>query len=227
MVIVKRKRYRVVESDEKDVLTVHPRKHKESTIRLSLVNEPTYDAEIVLLPPAKELRSKERFPKESDEIARVIMRVCVCRITNGFTVIQSGHKIEDKQIVGYVGYRELKVQPFRFLYKICTKYYRDGTEKKVVVALHFFRKQTEQLTQQDKEAAKQSFIQWRASEMNTNQYTKIESTDIRNTKEKNEKSLESTLPPVEEMEKIISDMMLKGCYVSDIYERFGVECPDE
>ena len=57
--------------------------------------------------------------------------------------------------------------------------------------------------------------------MNTNQYTKIESTDIRNTKEKNEKSLESTLPPVEEMEKIISDMMLKGCYVSDIYERFG------
>lgn len=63
--------------------------------------------------------------------------------------------------------------------------------------------------------------------MNTNQYTKIESTDIRNTKEKNDKSLESTLPPVEEMEKIISDMMLKGCYVSDIYERFGVECPDE
>lgn len=227
MVIIKRKRYRIVESDEKGVLTVHPRKHKESTIRLALVNEPTYDAEFVLLPPAKELSSKERFPKESDEIARVTMRVCVGRITNGFTVIQSGHKIEDKQIVGYAGYRELKVQPFRLLYKICTKYYRDGTEKKVVVALRFFRKKTEQLTQQDKEAAKQSFIQWRASEMNTNQYTKIESTDIRNTKEKNEKCLESTLPPVEEMEKIISDMLLKGCYVSDIYERFGVECPDD
>lgn len=35
------------------------------------------------------------------------------------------------------------------------------------------------------------------------------------------------LPTSEERRKIILDMLLKGCYVSDIYERFGVECPDE
>lgn len=37
----------------------------------------------------------------------------------------------------------------------------------------------------------------------------------------------SPLPTSEERRKIILDMLLKGCYVSDIYERFGVKCPDE
>ena len=98
MVIIKRKRYRIVENDEDAIITVHPRKHKESIIRLALVNEPTYDAEFVLLPPAKELSSKERFPKESDEIARVTMRVCIGSITNGFTVIQLGHKLKTSRL---------------------------------------------------------------------------------------------------------------------------------
>ena len=63
--------------------------------------------------------------------------------------------------------------------------------------------------------------------MNTNQYTKIESADTRKRRVKTEESDNISLPPSEERRKIILDMMLKGCYVSDIYERFGVECPDE
>lgn len=226
MVLIRHKRHRFAENDG-DIILVHPQNHSNSTIRLLPASPTASEAEFVLLHPAKALHSTKRLSKESDAIAIDIMNVCIEQIAKGCTVLPSGHLIEDKQVIGYSGYRELKVQPFRLLYKICTKFCRDGSEKKVVVALRFFRKQTEQLTQQDKENAKKSFIQWRNSEMNTNQYTKIESTDTRKRRVKTEESDNISLPPSEERRKIILDMMLKGCYVSDIYERFGVECPDE
>ena len=63
--------------------------------------------------------------------------------------------------------------------------------------------------------------------METRKYTKIEGVDARKRNIKTEEFEDTSLPPSEERRKIILDMMLKGCYVSDIYERFGVECPDE
>ena len=225
--IIKRIRHRIIENDGDDIIEVHPRKHKDSTIRLALVNSPTYDAEFIILPSAEELRSKIAYSDKGDEIARDIMKVCIGQITNGYTLIQSGHLIENKLVVGHAGYRELKVQPFRLLYRICTKHYKDGTKKKVVVALNFFKKQTEQLTQQDIEKAKKAFIQWRIKEMESKEYTKIESLGTRKSRIKTESTKDTLLPSSEEREKIILDMLLKGCYVSDIYERFGVECPYE
>lgn len=223
MVLIRRPR--VIEND--DLIVVHPQNRSNSTIRLLPSNPESSEAEFVLLHPAKDLHSTKRYSKESDAIAVDIMNVCIDQIAKGCTVLPSGHLIEDKQLIGYAGYRELKVQPFRLLYRICTKYFRDGTEKKVVVALRFFRKQTGQITQQDKENARKSFIQWRNAEMGTKEYTKIESVNVIKHHVKTEESENIPLPTSEERRKIILDMLLKGCYVSDIYERFGVECPDE
>lgn len=64
-------------------------------------------------------------------------------------------------------------------------------------------------------------------EMGTKEYTKIESVNVRKRNVKAEESENSSLPTSEERRKIILDMLLKGCYVSDIYQRFVVECPDE
>ena len=64
--------------------------------------------------------------------------------------------------------------------------------------------------------------------MGTKEYTKIESVNVRKHHVKTEESENNPPHPTsEERRKIILDMLLKGCYVSDIYERFGVECPDE
>lgn len=63
--------------------------------------------------------------------------------------------------------------------------------------------------------------------MGTKEYTKIESVNVRKRNVKAEESENSSLPTSEERRKIILDMLLKGCSVSDIYKRFGVECPDE
>ena len=63
--------------------------------------------------------------------------------------------------------------------------------------------------------------------MGTKEYTKIESVNVRKHHVKTEESDNIPLPTSEERRKIILDMLLKGCYISDIYERFGVECPDE
>ncbi len=63
--------------------------------------------------------------------------------------------------------------------------------------------------------------------METKDYTQIESSGTRKSRIKTENSSDVSLPPDEEMKEIVLDMLLKGCYVSDIYERFGVECPDD
>mgnify|MGYP003483283081 CR=1 FL=1 len=63
--------------------------------------------------------------------------------------------------------------------------------------------------------------------MKTQKNTKIEAVEVRKSSIRCEKSDNTSLPPTEESRKIILDMLLKGCYVRDIYERFGVKCPDE
>lgn len=63
--------------------------------------------------------------------------------------------------------------------------------------------------------------------MGTKEYTKIESVNVRKRNVKAEASENSSLPTSEERRKIVLDMLLKGCYVSDIYQRFGAKCPDE
>lgn len=63
--------------------------------------------------------------------------------------------------------------------------------------------------------------------MKTQKSRQIEAVDARKSSIRCEKSDNTPLPPTEERQKIILDMLLKGCYVRDIYERFGVEFPDE
>ncbi|MBO5752138.1 MAG: hypothetical protein J6S69_00410 [Proteobacteria bacterium] len=154
------------------------------------------------------------------------MKRCIGKITNGYTMETTGNYAENKLIEGYKGLRELKVQPFRLIYRICTKYGHDGVNKKTVVCLRYFRKQTQKLTQQDKENALQAFSQWRESEMKTKKYTRVE-TDNKKRRTtyvtKDEKVSQASLPPESETDNIIDEMLLEGCYVSDLFERFGVE----
>ena len=43
---------------------------------------------------------------------------------------------------------------------------------------------------------------------------------------KGEKTTNAYLPPENETDKIIDEMLLRGCYVSDIFERFGLDLPE-
>lgn len=62
--------------------------------------------------------------------------------------------------------------------------------------------------------------------MKTKKYTRVE-TDNKKRRTtyvtKDEKVSQASLPPESETDNIIDEMLLEGCYVSDLFERFGVE----
>lgn len=66
--------------------------------------------------------------------------------------------------------------------------------------------------------------------MKSKKYRKIEA-DNRSRKNsatlKKKKTTKVILPPETETDKIIDEMLLNGCYVSDIFERFGLEFQEE
>lgn len=66
--------------------------------------------------------------------------------------------------------------------------------------------------------------------MKSKKYKRVES-DRKNqnkcVKMKEEKTTSLVLPPENETDKIIDEMLLKGCYVSEIFERFGLEFKEE
>lgn len=190
----------------------------------------SYNADFVLLPPAEEMCSKIPYSNPYDELSRKIMKRCIGKITNGYTMLTTGNFAENKLVEGGKGLRELKVQPFRLLYRICIKYGYNRVEQKASVCLRYFRKQTQKLTTQDKANAQQTFVQWRESEMKSKKYRRIEA-NHKNRKNyvklKREDVTNLVLPPEDDTDRIIDEMLLKGCYVSDIFERFGLEFHEE